>query len=283
MSVTTSFPSESPEAPLQSPLRGAAANHNAAPRSRLPRTWLVSLTAVCFVFGGLLAAQLRAMQQVRENRASTVAAEAALKQQMVRMRRQFAAATQRSAALQRQLGVMRLRVASGAALTRTQSAQFARQLKEVQLIAGLTPVSGPGVIIILNDNPVAAKAVAGLDLPLGLVHDRDLTNVVNELRAANAEAIAIRGVGDDASIRVTGYTPIRCVGPVVHVNGDPKAPPFRIEAVGDPQRLKTALTFAGGVKDYLSNQGLVVRVERASRLRLPAAERVPHFRVAQPE
>ena len=74
----------------------------------------------------------------------------------------------------------------------------------VRMRAGLTALTGPGVIVRLDDSSVKAKK--GEDPNLYLIHDDDLLKVINELRAAGAEAISVNGQ------RLTGTSEIRCAG-----------------------------------------------------------------------
>ena len=77
-------------------------------------------------------------------------------------------------------------------------------------------MKGPGVTVEMND---AQKPVgSGQDPNLFIIHDDDILAVVNELFAAGAEAMCINGQ------RVVATTEVRCVGPVIMVNGNRVAP-----------------------------------------------------------
>ena len=76
--------------------------------------------------------------------------------------------------------------------------------------AALVPLEGEGVIVRMDDSTKPAKA--GENPNLYVIHDDDLLRVVNELRAAGAEAIDINGQ------RLTGTSEIRCAGPTLSVN-----------------------------------------------------------------
>ena len=62
---------------------------------------------------------------------------------------------------------------------------------EVRMRAGPTPLVGPGVIVRLDDS--SRKARTGENPNLYLIHDDDLLKVINELRAAGAEALSVNG------------------------------------------------------------------------------------------
>jgi uncharacterized protein YlxW (UPF0749 family) len=144
------------------------------------------------------------------------------------------------------------------------------------MLLGLTPVKGEGIVIRLADNPQAAADAgpdAGPFLP-GIVHDFDLLQVVNELRSAKAEAIAVNG------IRITGYTPIRCVGPVIYINFESVAAPFTVQAIGNADSLESAVSMPGGIIENLKNQTLGIKIYQDD-LSLPAAEGLPPMKVAK--
>lgn len=238
------------------------------------KSWIFSLTGVCFLFGGFLALQLRGMEQLRDTHKRTAEGVARAQQQMVLMKSRFEKEKKDRAELANQMRVLQVTLANGTLGSKKQADLLNKQIKELQLVAGLVPLSGPGVAVTLNDNPLAAKngTAVGSFLP-GIVHDFDILQVVNELRSSKADAIAVNGT------RITGYTPIRCVGSTILINWEPKAAPFHIEAVGDPATLKSALSLPDGILDKLRTDAtLSVDVKSSDNLHLPATEGVPRLR-----
>ncbi|RYD05469.1 hypothetical protein N752_08985 [Desulforamulus aquiferis] len=65
---------------------------------------------------------------------------------------------------------------------------FAAEMETSRIIAGIQAVSGPGVEVTLNDSNVVLQP--GQDPNLYVLHDEDVLRVLNELKAAGAEAIA---------------------------------------------------------------------------------------------
>jgi uncharacterized protein YlxW (UPF0749 family) len=62
-----------------------------------------------------------------------------------------------------------------------------------------------------------------------------------------AEAISIKGAGPSEGTRITAFTPIRCVGNPIQIQGQPVAPPFTIEAIGNAPALDAAVNMPGGI------------------------------------
>ena len=140
-----------------------------------------------------------------------------------------------------------------------------KQLQDMKFSAGLTDVTGPGVQVMLLDAP-RSSSVPGEPVNLGdLIHDVDIANVVNELKACGAEAVSVNGQ------RIVGATAIRCVGPVVHINFVPCAGPYTIQAIGDPDTLYNGMNLPQSVLDELRrvNPGMV-RIEKRAKLVVPA-------------
>ena len=90
----------------------------------------------------------------------------------------------------------------------------------------ITPVTGPGLRIVIDEaqpDPAANAPTSG-----GVILDRDVQLLVNDLWAAGAEAISIGGV------RLQPRSAIRQAGGSILVDNRPVFWPITIEAIGDP-------------------------------------------------
>jgi uncharacterized protein YlxW (UPF0749 family) len=111
---------------------------------------------------------------------------------------------------------------------------------------GLTPLRGPGITVTLDDAPRGPDG----GLPSGarpddvIVHQQDVQAVVNALWAGGAAGLTVM----EQRLIMTGA--VRCVGNTLLLYGRTYSPPFRITAVGDPQRLRAALDRQPGVQLY---------------------------------
>lgn len=132
--------------------------------------------------------------------------------------------------------------------------------------AGLTPVAGNAVRVVLDDAPLDVQP-DGVDENLLVVHQQDIQMVANVLWAGGAEAMTIQGQ------RVTSTTGIKCVGNTVVLHGVPYAPPYRIEAIGDVPALIKALDDSESVtvyKEYVTVYRLGWQVTEVGRVTMPA-------------
>lgn len=140
------------------------------------------------------------------------------------------------------------------------AAEVLGQLEAARMLAGVVPVQGPGLIVTMKDNQNASQSN---DVSNFIVHEQDVRLVVNELRAAGAEAISINGQ------RLVANSAIRCVGPTIIVNGIKSAAPFVITAIGDPTTLANALNLPGGVLQTLE-EFVHIEVAKKDQVQLPA-------------
>lgn len=133
------------------------------------------------------------------------------------------------------------------------------ELEKLRNYSDYVKVEGPGIIITLNDSQ--QEVAEGEDVAWYLIHDIDVLEIVNELRMAGAEAIAIN---DE---RVTATTSIRCGGPTINIDGKRHAVPFVIKAVGDPKALEaSALAPESYIELYMSYSGIQVEIQKVEKL-----------------
>lgn len=99
------------------------------------------------------------------------------------------------------------------------------------LRAGLAAVKGSGIVITMEDAPAKGE----LDIEEYIIHDNDINNILDELKANGAQAISINGE------RVMFSTKPVCAGPTIIVNNNRYPPPYVIKAIGDPDILYDAI------------------------------------------
>jgi len=136
-----------------------------------------------------------------------------------------------------------INAAQAAALSRQSQTGLTAQLSRLELVAGTVAVTGPGLLLTVDDAPSKAEPVAPEANPRtavgpdqGKVLAKDLQLVVNGLWEAGAEAISINGH------RLTSRAAIRSAGAAILVDYRPLTRPYVITAIGDPGSL--AVEFA---------------------------------------
>jgi uncharacterized protein YlxW (UPF0749 family) len=149
--------------------------------------------------------------------------------------------------------------------------------------AGLTAMTGPGLVVVLDD----AHRDPGTPLPAGVtaddvvVHQQDLQAVVNALWAGGAQGVQVMDQ------RLVSTSAVRCVGNTLVLQGRVYSPPYRVAAVGDVAGMRRALDASPGVAAYrqwVDAVGLGYQLTAPSPLTLPAyggALALSHAQVAR--
>jgi len=138
------------------------------------------------------------------------------------------------------------------------------QLRDLEVLAGTVPATGPGVVVTITD-------------PNGLLQYDTIIDVVQELRDAGAEAIAI----DDR--RVGAATAFGEKDGHVAIDGVVVTAPYRVVAIGQAATLDGGLKIPGGAVDAVSAvKGAHIDVNRQAKVDVPALPKPPTFTVAKP-
>ena len=151
------------------------------------------------------------------------------------------------------------------------------EIEDLKFLSGLTELEGAGVIVTLDDtraiNQIAVEA-GYYDPNVFVIHDSDILSVINELRAAGCEAVAINGQ------RIISNTEIRCVGPVIQINGIRLTAPFKVSAIGAPDKLATSLKLRGGIVDQIVAADIDVVIEKSDSITIPKYDKVIELKYA---
>lgn len=123
---------------------------------------------------------------------------------------------------------------------------------ELQILAGKKTVKGKGVIVTLDS------------IGNSHVDDSNILAVLNELRAADVQALA---VNDE---RIVATSEVRQAGSYMTVNGRKLLPPYIIKAIADPEKLERSLGIMGGIVEMLKYYNLKVEVKQEENIIIPA-------------
>lgn len=130
-------------------------------------------------------------------------------------------------------------------------------------LLGKTDLMGQGIEMTLKDDPDATRESIGVfdDISDHIIHDADLRYIVNELKNAGAEAIAINGQ------RVVNTTAITCIGNVIKVNDEKTTSPFTIKAIGLSESL-AGIDRPGSYIELLREKGIVVTIKKLNSIQI---------------
>ncbi|MGD9958917.1 DUF881 domain-containing protein [Nocardioides sp.] len=134
----------------------------------------------------------------------------------------------------------------------------------LNILAGLVPVTGPGIRITIED----PDDNVGIDI---------LLDTVQELRTAGAEAMSFNG-----TVRVVADTAFENgVGGVI-VDGQQLSPPYVIDVIGEPNALSGAITFRQGPEADVEEGGGTVTIKTFDSLDIKAVTEPVRSEFAQP-
>ena len=131
------------------------------------------------------------------------------------------------------------------------------EIQRCRTLAGLNDVVGPGVEIVIDDGEYSS------------VTDNYLLVFINEVRAAEAQAISINGE------RIVAMTEIKMTNDrtsprIIVVNGRQMQAPFVIKAIADPDKLSNSLNMLEGIVDRFRDfYGLEITVKRMDKIEIP--------------
>ncbi|MFC7490540.1 MULTISPECIES: DUF881 domain-containing protein [unclassified Knoellia] len=146
--------------------------------------------------------------------------------------------------------------------------ELEREADALGLAAGRTALEGPGVEVQLDDSDLSSDRLPpGRTVDDIVVHQQDVQAVVNAFWAGGAEAMMIQDQ------RIIATSAVRCVGNTLILQGRVYSPPYRIRAIGDPDRLRDILGQSPEIQiyqEYVKAVGLGYEVITHDRLEFPA-------------
>lgn len=194
----------------------------------------IALVLVCVILGILIVLQYRATKKIREN---------------ISIQR-VEDLTQRLMEIKQERDELKKIISK----TNRNGGNFAllQELEENKLMAGTIGVTGQGIIINIDDSRNIPKESESANIYV--IHDEDILKIVNELKAAGAEAITIN------EQRMTARTEIRCAGPTISINNTRFGAPFEIKAIGNQKILENSLLMKGGIAEMLKIWGIKIKI-----------------------
>jgi len=147
------------------------------------------------------------------------------------------------------------------------------ELEKYRMIAGITDVKGPGVVVTIDD----PQAQPGVTKDSVITYNYELMLVlVNKIREAEAEAISINGQ------RITAFTEISLAGSNININGVATAPPYEVKAIGNPSMLESTLSIRYGILYSMQKEyGLSVSLNQKEEIEIPRYAGVISFQYAE--
>jgi len=217
-----------------------------APRStRLGARAGIAIGILCVLLGFAVAVQVRQNSAAGENLAG------ARQEDLVRILSDLDGREQRLQGEITDLKNTQQDLTTGGDKAQAAQEQAEKKAEQLAILAGTVGATGPGVTLHITD-------------PKSQVSPDVMLNVIQELRAAGAEAIQVGTVRIGVTTAVTGAE-----GAIV-IDGTAITMPADVLAIGDPATISAAMSIPGGVVASVKLVGGVVTVTQMDKIDITA-------------
>lgn len=143
--------------------------------------------------------------------------------------------------------------------------QAEQRLQTLNILAGLVPVTGPGLRITITEEA-------------GRISIDSLLDMIQELRTAGAEAMEFNG-----EVRLVASSSFSDVNGVIHLDGVPLRSPYVLEVIGESYTLRTGVIFPSGpVASMRDKEGADVAIEELDAVDIETVRELPRPEFAEP-
>jgi uncharacterized protein YlxW (UPF0749 family) len=127
-----------------------------------------------------------------------------------------------------------------------------RQAEELRILAGLVPVTGPGIRLTVTEGPRPVDVDSVLD-------------TIEELRSAGAEAMQVNG-----EVRLVAQSSVQSAPGGLTIDGKLLTSPYVFDVIGDPHTLSGALQLVDGPVAQFEDAGATVHIAERDSLDIAA-------------
>lgn len=152
-----------------------------------------------------------------------------------------------------------------------------QDLKLYRVFAGQEETEGPGIRILMEDSLQYEENQNENNF---IIHNSDILQIINDLRGAEAERIAINGAP------ISWNTKIDCNGPTIKVGNEIFAPPFIIEAIGKPEALENILLDSQGIIQLMRLWDIRISISKQEHILIgatPLGQEYEYLKIVEEE
>ncbi len=216
----------------------------------------IALTLICFIIGFAISLQIKSVWRINSLDSTNAFRTQELISALMQEQKKNDTLTTEINAYKNDLEKFKEKAAESSGYSQLLS----EQLKKAELAAGITDVEGPGIIIRMRDSQNRSNPSDPVLANAEVIHDSDLLMLINELRASEAEAISLNDQ------RVIATSEIRCAGPSVSINNVRCYAPFEIKAIGDFEKMNSALNMPEGFVDTMKFFNIDLEIKKADKI-----------------
>ncbi|NMB34217.1 MAG: DUF881 domain-containing protein [Clostridium sp.] len=212
-----------------------------------------SITIICIILGIMLSWQYKSIQNNKKATSAQTGTLQSLQEELIGEKTKNENLRTRNQELERRVS----EYISAEGSSKKIEEGLKEEIQRSKILAGLADVEGPGAEIVLNDGEIFS------------VTDTSLMGLINEIKAAEAQAISINGERVVAMTEIK-MTNTRVIPHTIVVNGRQMQAPFIIKAIADPDKLNNSLNMLEGITDrYINIYGLDVTVKKMEQITIP--------------
>lgn len=208
----------------------------------------ISILLVCVIFVAVLLIQFKTVNEVNETEIESMR-EAELREQVSSWKTKYEEVNEKLQDTNVKITEYNEKIEAD----EEASELLDEELRKSQLLLGTTDVVGDGVVVTLTDTYDSKIKAA------------DLTDLINELRYAGAEAISING------IRIINMSDIADIDTYILVKPAQRiVSPYVVKAIGNQTYLTSTLSLKNsGFIDKYNNSGKSVTLEQQRNIKIP--------------
>jgi len=140
-----------------------------------------------------------------------------------------------------------------------------KQAQELSILAGLVPVTGPGIRLTVTEGPRTIDVDSVLD-------------TIEELRSAGAEAMQVNG-----KVRLVAQSAVESAPGGLRIDRMLVTSPYVFDVIGDPHTLSGALNLVDGPIAQFKDAGATVDLEQRDSLDITAVHDQSSPQYSQPQ
>ena len=192
-----------------------------------------AITIICIALGVIISLQYKSLNAANKITGTDEDKIVALQSQQLKLIQENEQLTTANEELQKKVALLE------SSSNEEQISKLMDEVNKIKMFGGTTTVTGQGVIITIE--LLASQVFTKENLNYHVTLQRHLLTIVNDLKAAAAQAISINGE------RITAQTEIKAMntGSVV-INGQSITAPFEIKVIGNQNSIQKSM-FIGGV------------------------------------
>lgn len=150
------------------------------------------------------------------------------------------------------------------------------QLVDYGALSGIASVKGSGLVVKIKDGDIDFKFDTNEDIARKILHDADMAMVLNELKNAGAESIAIN------DHRILPNTGVACFSAAIGFEDESSvSAPFYIYAIGNPEEMKAYLLSETSFIQKLLIRKISVEIEVRNEIIVPVTKQSVEARYMQ--